>query len=96
MCSPPIVATQRFGRYVTVPKNTRNSGRIVGRIVFYAVLVSKESLWLYLCPLLSLLGNGSLSTFLQKRRIVGRVVFYVVHVVSKESWRLVLPRLLEL
>jgi hypothetical protein len=91
MCSPSIVATQRFSRYVIVPKNTRSSARIVGRIVLYAGLVSKESLWLCV-PLLSLLGNGSLNTFPQKRRIVGRVVFYVVHVISKESGRLVLPR----
>jgi hypothetical protein len=45
-----------------------------------------------LCIRLSLLGNGSVKTFLRKRRTVGGVVFYAVHVVSEESRRLVLPR----
>jgi hypothetical protein len=42
--------------------------------------------------LLSLLGNGSVNTFLRPRRIVEGVVFYAVRVVSNESGRLVLPR----
>jgi hypothetical protein len=30
----PIVARQRLGRHVTAATNTRNSRRIVGRVVF--------------------------------------------------------------
>jgi hypothetical protein len=62
--------------------------RIVGHVVLYAVrVVSKESLWVSLCILLSLLGNGSVNTFPLKRWIVGHVVFYAVHVVSNERRR---------
>jgi hypothetical protein len=49
--------------------------------------LSKESL----CVGLSLLGNGSVNTW-QQRRIVGGVVFHAFRLVSKENRRLVLPR----
>jgi hypothetical protein len=68
--------------------------RIVGRIIFYAVRVlSKESLWVYLCIPLSLLGINSVNTFPRQKRIVRSVVFYAVSVVLKNSRRLVLPRI---
>jgi hypothetical protein len=45
-----------------------------------------------LCISLSLLGNGSVSTFPWQRGTVGGVVFYAVRVVWKESRRLVVTR----
>jgi hypothetical protein len=72
----------------------RKNGRIVGRIVFFAVrVVSKESLWVCVCIPLKLLGNGSVKTFPRQRRIVGGAVCYVVHFLSKGSKRLVLLRI---
>jgi hypothetical protein len=45
MCIPPIVARQRLGKHVPAATNTRNSRRIDGRVIVYAVRVlSKESL----------------------------------------------------
>jgi hypothetical protein len=50
MCIPFIVARLLLGRHVPAATNTRNNRRIVGGVVFYAVLVvSKESLWVCLC-----------------------------------------------
>jgi hypothetical protein len=92
-CIPPFIARQRFYEHVPAETNTCNNGRIVGRVIFYAVhALSKESLWVCQGIPLSLLGNGSVKTLWRKRRIVGGVVFYVVHVVSKESRRLVHER----
>jgi hypothetical protein len=86
-------ATQRLGKHVRVPTNTRKNRIIVGRTIFYAVRVlSKESLWVCLCILLSVSDNNSVNTFPQQRRIVGDVVFYAVRVVSKKSRLLVSPR----
>jgi hypothetical protein len=61
---------------------------------FYIRSVSyqRESLRVCLCIPPSLLGNGSVNTFSQKRRFVGGVVLYAVRVVWKESRRLVPPR----
>jgi hypothetical protein len=84
---PSIAARQRLSK--TFPRQRE----IVGDVVFYAVhVVSKESLWVCLCILLSLLGNGSVNKFPRQRGIVGDVVFYEVHVVSKETMRLFLTR----
>jgi hypothetical protein len=48
---PPIVARQRLGKHVPAAKNTRNNGRIVGRVVSCAVsVVSKETPCLSLYP----------------------------------------------
>jgi hypothetical protein len=92
MCIPLIVAKQRLGKRVPPATNTRNNRRIVGRVVFCAGrVVSKESLWIYLCILLSLLGNGSVNTFPRQRRIVRGVGFFATRVVSKESRLLVFP-----
>jgi hypothetical protein len=45
------------------------NNRIVGNVVFYAVrVVSKESLWVCLSILLSLLGNGSVNMFQRQQR----------------------------
>jgi hypothetical protein len=68
----------------------RKNRRILGRVVFCAVLVvSKESP--FMSSPVSLFGNGSVKTFLwqriqnkNKRRIVGHI-FCSVRVVSKES-----------
>jgi hypothetical protein len=72
--------------------NEYSKRRTVGHVVFYAVNVSKESLWICLCIPLSLQGNGSVNTFPRQWRIVGGVVFHAVRDVSKEIRRLVLPR----
>jgi hypothetical protein len=46
-------------------------------VVFYEVLVlSKESLWVFLCIPLLLLGNGSVNTFPRQRGIVGGIIFF--------------------
>jgi hypothetical protein len=43
-CIPPFVARQRLSKYNPAGTNTRNSRRIVGRVIFYAILVvSKEN-----------------------------------------------------
>jgi hypothetical protein len=66
--------------------NTRNSRRIVGGVILYAVRVlSNESLCVCLPITLLLLGNGSVNTFLRQGRIVGGVVFYAVRFVSNDS-----------
>jgi hypothetical protein len=93
MCIPPIITRQRLYERVPAAKNTCNNKRIVGCVVFYAVLVlPNKNLWVCLCISLSLLGNNSVKSFPRQRKIVGGVVFYVVHIASKESRRLVLPR----
>jgi hypothetical protein len=81
-CTPPFVVKQRLCKHVPVAKNTRNSGRIVGRVC----------LWVCLCIPLPLLGNNSVNTFPRQRKIVGGVVSYAVHVVCEKSRRLVIPR----
>jgi hypothetical protein len=85
MCILPIVARQRHGIQVRAATNTRKNRRNVGCVC----------LWVCLCILLSLLGNGSVNTFQRQRRIVGGIVFYAVRVLSKEGGRLVLPELLD-
>jgi hypothetical protein len=81
MCSPPIVARQRLGRQVLTAGNTRNSRKTVGSPVFYMVrVVSKKSLWVFLCIPLSFEGNGTLNTF-PRQRIVGGFVFYAICIV---------------
>jgi hypothetical protein len=53
VCVPSIVARQRLGKHVSVETTTRNNRRIVERVIFYAIRVlSKESLWVCLCPLI--------------------------------------------
>jgi hypothetical protein len=92
-CIPPLGARQRLIKHIPMAMNTRNSRRIVVCAIFCSVCVlSKESLWIYLCIPLSLLGNNSVKMFPQQWRIVGGIVFYAVCVLSKESSRLVLPR----
>lgn len=91
-CIPLFVARQQLSKHVPLAKNTWNSRRIVGPVIFCVVCVlSKESLWVWCIPL-SLLSNGSVNTFQQQRRIVGTIVFYAVHVVLKECRWLVIPR----
>jgi hypothetical protein len=92
MCIPPIIAKQRLGKHVPAATNTRINRKIVGHIFCVVRVVSKESMWVCLCILLSLLGNGSINTLSRQRRIVGGGVFCVVRVVSKGNGRLVLPR----
>jgi hypothetical protein len=93
-CIPAIVARQWIGKHVPAATNKRNNWIIVGPVIFFAARVlSKGSMWFWLCFPLSLLGNNSVKTFPRQRRIVGGVVFYVVLVVSKKSRRLVLPRI---
>jgi hypothetical protein len=89
---PPFNVRQRLGKHVPRATNSHNGKRIVGRLTFYTVRVlTKESLWVSLCILLSLLGTDSVKTFPRQQRIFGGVVFYALLVVSKESRRLVLP-----
>jgi hypothetical protein len=92
-CIPALVDRQWLGTQVPAATNTRNNGRIVGRVIFYAVrALSKKSLWVCLCIPLSLSANNSVKTFQLQRRIIGGIVFYKVRVVPKENKRLVLPR----
>jgi hypothetical protein len=81
-CIPPFIPRQRLGKQVPSAKNTRNNGRIVGRVC----------LWVCLCFPLSLQGKISVKIFPRQRRIVGGVVFYAVRVASGKRIRLVLPR----
>jgi hypothetical protein len=74
----PVFATQRFGTYILVTKNTSNSRRIIWLVILlvYSILViSKESQCVYLCVNLTLLGNALVSTFPLQRSVVGGVVF---------------------
>jgi hypothetical protein len=92
-CIPPFDARHWLGRHVPAATNTRNTRRIVGRVIFSAVgVLSKERMWVCLCIPLSFPGNSTVKTFLRQRRIVGGVVFYAVPVVSKESLCLALTR----
>jgi hypothetical protein len=71
-----LLSRQQHSKHVPAATNTLNNNRI-GRVVFYAVRVaSKESLWVCLCISMSLLGNGSVSTFPQQQKIVGGVFFW--------------------
>jgi hypothetical protein len=83
MCLPHIVARQRLDRHFLMATITHNNRRIFGGVV-----LSMKAESVGVCIPLSLLGNGSVNTFLRQRRIVGGVFFYPVHVVSKESRRL--------
>jgi hypothetical protein len=50
MCILPIAARQRLGKQLPAAMNTRNSRRIVGSVIFYAVRgLSKGTLWVMLC-----------------------------------------------
>jgi hypothetical protein len=64
----------------------------------YFINASHQSVCLYMCIPLSLLGNGSVKTLprqrIHNRKIVARVVFCAVCVVPKEISRLILPELL--
>jgi hypothetical protein len=63
-CIPPFDTRQRLGKHVPATMNKRNKIRIVGCVIFYAVhVLSKKSLWIFLCIPLPLLGNGSVSMF---------------------------------
>jgi hypothetical protein len=85
-CIPPFGARQRLGKRVLLATNTRNSIKIVGRVIFYAVhVLPKESLWVCLCIPLLLIGNSSVKLFPSQRRIVRGVIFCAVHVLPKES-----------
>jgi hypothetical protein len=88
--NPPIIATQRLGKYVPAAMNERND-RIVVRVLLYAAFIKVESLGLSVYPL-SLLDNNFVKTFQRQRRTIGSVVFHVIRIVSKESRRSVLPR----
>jgi hypothetical protein len=91
MCIPPFDARQRLDKHVPAATDTRNNRTIVGRVIFCEVCVlSKESQWVYLCILHSLLGNKSVKTLPRQQRVVGGVVFYAIRVESKN--RLVLHR----
>jgi hypothetical protein len=67
-------AIEQEGR---IMPNTRNTRRIVGSIILYAVrIVSKESLRVSLFTPVSMPGNGQVNTFLRQGRIAGGVAFY--------------------
>jgi hypothetical protein len=92
-CTPPFCSRQQLGKHVPAAKNTNNKRRIIGRVIFCVVRVlSKESLWVCQCIPLSLLGNGSVTTFPRQRRVVVGVVFYAIRLISKENRRLILLR----
>jgi hypothetical protein len=79
ICIPLIIPRQQLGKHVPPAKKSHKNRGIVGRVVFYAVrVVSKKSLWVYLCIPLSLLGNDSVNTFPRQRIIVGGVVLLAV------------------
>jgi hypothetical protein len=68
MYIPPVFARQRLGEHFPAATNRRNNGRIVGSIIFCADRVlSKKSMLVSVCILLSLLGNGSVKTFPRQR-----------------------------
>jgi hypothetical protein len=63
-CISPFGAKQRLGKHVPTATNTRNDKRIVRRFIFYTVRVlTKESLWVFLCIPLSSLGKDSVKKF---------------------------------
>jgi hypothetical protein len=72
---PLFFARQRLGKHVPGEMNTRNNRRIVGRVC----------LWVYLCILLSLLGNNSVlprtSCFKIRKGGKGKVV-HVLNIIS--------------
>jgi hypothetical protein len=91
---PSSFARQRFSKHVRSATNTQNNGRIVGSFSYAVLVLSKESLWFFLCIPLQLAGNNSVKTFLRQRRIVCGAVLYAVRVVAKVSRRSVLPDIL--
>jgi hypothetical protein len=61
---------------------THSNRRIVGHVILCVVcFLSKESLWVYLCISLSLIGNSLVKMFPWQWRIVGSVIFYAVLVI---------------
>jgi hypothetical protein len=71
---------------VPLGRNTCNNRKIVGHIIFFVIpVISKESLWVCPCILISLLVNGSVNTFPWRWIIIGFVIFYAIYVISKES-----------
>jgi hypothetical protein len=66
----PLIARQQLCKHIPAANVTCNNRRIVGYVVFYAVLViSKESLWICLFIPLSLLGNSLVNTFLHNKEL---------------------------
>jgi hypothetical protein len=63
---------QRLCKHVPATKNIRNNRIIVGRVIFYAVrILPKESLWIFLCNPLPLLGKNSVKKFPPQRFLRG-------------------------
>jgi hypothetical protein len=85
------VTRQRLGKNVTAATNTQGLIELL-QASFYMWSVSiKRAVCRCLCIPISLLGSGSVNTFLRKF-VVGGAIFYAARVASKESGQLLLPR----
>jgi hypothetical protein len=86
-------ATKRLGKNITAATDTLATIEELLGALFSMWSVSKESLWVCQCILLSLLANSSVNTFLRQRGFIGGLLFVYAILVSKESRRLILPRI---